>query len=158
MYFEYDDIPLPSQIQLCTAYIDYLMEPNTYKAVEDFRRLLPRARDHYRIEGLDIRKPAIDLAGNAVDVNLLYHMTSAIEEPYNVFPAQSYGWHHVTRPNMLGPRTANNYAYFGMIASLITPKTADVTPMRVNQDGFVEVIPPQVMAKRDIDNSTQYQL
>lgn len=53
----------------------------------------------------------------------------------------SYEWENVVRLSGTGKaiKNAENFAYFGVIASLITPRTPEDVSMRINKEGEVQV-------------------
>lgn len=124
-----------------------------FNLVEEARNSLPRLTTYHRETNEDI---AMDLLNNCLDIFMLHELTHAIGQDYQTDDEDgddSYGWENAVRlRGSPAINNADNYAFFGAGASLITPPRTGDTPMRPNKNGQVELFPPRVVAKRDIEH------
>lgn len=115
-----------------------------FPSLEELRNDLPRATTRNREREESDRSFPIDLL-NGVDLAMIHELSHAIggsHKTKDVEGRHSYKWGNVRR---LGPTTgfqnADSFAYFVLIASLISPPNTEDTPMRVDGAGNVMVLP-----------------
>ena len=138
-------------ITLCEPWLKRL-QGGKIKTVEDARALLPNLTPDLKKELAQqvdktptTLKTEVDLATSAGDFVMLHELTHAIytaEDRKDVKGSSgSYGWNNVLHLSKTdGLLNADNYAFFGFGARLISPKTSSAKEATILDDGVVELI------------------
>ncbi|KAL1963046.1 hypothetical protein VTN77DRAFT_8794 [Rasamsonia byssochlamydoides] len=136
-----------SQIQMCRW---YLQMSNGYK-FKYWPEGHPRPTSDEAADLFGKQRTAMDAAA-LFDHTLLNEMTHAVNDAIATVDVDangdSYGWNNCVGFSLRPPhpwevsyRNADNYAFFGLGARMISPANG-AQPQRPNQDGSISVLPP----------------
>ncbi|KUJ09969.1 uncharacterized protein LY89DRAFT_740379 [Mollisia scopiformis] len=148
LQIEQQDRPTP--IQICPWYLQKLQSAR-FKTLEDlgtsgamalsendFNRLLNSLSQSSTRTAMD----SLEL----MDMVLLHELTHAISKPTGDF--DDAGWQSAVAKNPKCIDNAENYAFFGLAARMISPIVPGAKPMRPMIGGNIQIIPADSTSKR----------